>query len=221
MCVCAVVIENNPYQSSVYLPSPSHGLGELLLVRAGVFVPRDVPGRVHHVHAAGFPLPAAAVVEALFVRAGELAGVCEAAHCGGRHRSLQGFYKKHLHFWSHSYSCTHHSWIILHTLWRPYRDSGDNRRLPLNQLKDLGLGLLRGLLFIFLLGQFSQCCLELVKRNVTAGFLPEMCKTNMSAPEGWWPSHHMSVPLVAGHHIIYYRYKALRDGFIMAGLWVT
>ena len=92
-CVCAVVIENYPYQSSVYLPSPSHGLGKLLLVGAGVFVSGDVPGRVHHVHTPGLPLPAAAVVEALLVRAGELAGVCEAAHRGGRHRSLWGFTK--------------------------------------------------------------------------------------------------------------------------------
>ena len=180
VCVCAAVIENNPYQSSVYLLSPSHGLGKLLLVGAGVFVPRDVPGRVHHVHAPGLPLPAPAVVEALLVRAGELAGVREAADRGGRHRSLQGS-QEHLHLWSHPHSCSHHALTVLPTCRRPYRDPGDDRRPPFYQLEDLSLRLLCRLLFVFLLGQFSQCRLELVKRDVTAGFLPKMCKTSMSA----------------------------------------
>lgn len=55
---------------------------------------------------------------------------------------------------------------------RTYRDPCYDGRLPLDQLEDLGLGLLRALLLVLLPGQLGECHLELVVRDVAAGFLP-------------------------------------------------
>lgn len=55
---------------------------------------------------------------------------------------------------------------------RTHRDPCNDGRLPLDQLEDLGLGLLRALLLVLLPGQLSQRHLELVVRDVAAGFLP-------------------------------------------------
>ena len=41
----------------VFISLPSHWFGEFLLVGAGVFVSRDVSGRVHYVHASALPFP--------------------------------------------------------------------------------------------------------------------------------------------------------------------
>lgn len=55
---------------------------------------------------------------------------------------------------------------------RTYRDPCYDGRLPLDQLEDLGLGLLRALLLVLLPGQLGERHLELVVRDVAGGFLP-------------------------------------------------
>lgn len=70
-----------------------------------------------------------------------------------------------------------YSWI------KSYRDSWNDGRLPLDQLEDLGLGLLCILVFVFLPGQLSKCNLELVVRDVAAGFLPTKRRWKRSLSE--------------------------------------
>lgn len=65
----------------------------------------------------------------------------------------------------------------------PYRDSRNDRRLPLYQLEDLGLGLLSALLLVLLPGQLRQRRLELVVRDVATGFLPKMRAERQINPE--------------------------------------
>lgn len=53
-----------------------------------------------------------------------------------------------------------------------YRDACNDGRLPLDQLEDLGLGILGALLLVLLPGQLGQRHLELVVCDVAAGLLP-------------------------------------------------
>lgn len=64
------------------------------------------------------------------------------------------------------------------------RDPCYDGRLPLDQLEDLGLGLLRALLLVLLPGQLGERHLELVVRDVAAGFLLDFAEDDVHVGEG-------------------------------------
>lgn len=68
---------------------------------------------------------------------------------------------------------TREIYVNLVTPIKSYRYSCDDRRLPLNQLEDLGLCIFSGFFFIFLPSKLSECCFEFIKRDGSTGFLPE------------------------------------------------
>lgn len=163
----------------MFISSPSHGfadglLGHFLFVCPSVFVSRHISRSVDYVLSSCLALPAAGGVEALLVRPRELGGVREAADCWGSHCSLGG----HLGFGFFNTTFQFHPavtrWCTIGDVRQAYRDSWNDRRLPLYQLEDLGLGLLSALLLVLLPGQLRQRHLELVVRDVATGFLPKM-----------------------------------------------
>lgn len=154
--------------------SPSHGFGlggfsDFLFVRPSMFVSRDVSGSVNYVYSSCLTLPAAGVVKTLLVWPGKLGGVCETAHCRGSHGFLWGNLQN---IWIYSANVAQVNKTQL--LMKSYRDSSNDRCLPLDQLEDLSLSILSSLFFIFLSGKLSECNLELVKCDGATGFLPEM-----------------------------------------------
>lgn len=163
----------------MFISSPSHGfahrlLGHFLFVWPSVFVSRHVSRSVDYVLSSCLALPAAGGVEALLVRPRELGGVREAADCWGSHCSLEG----HLGFGCFNTTFQFYPavtrWCTFGDVRQAYRDSWNDRRLPLYQLEDLGLGLVSALLLVLLPGQLRQRHLELLVRDVATGFLPKM-----------------------------------------------
>lgn len=153
--------------AQMFFSSPSHGLahgllGHFLFVCPPVFVSWHVSRSVDDVLPSCLAFPAAGGVEALLVRPRKLGGVREAAHCRGSHSSLGGT-QRFSFFSRYKISDSH----------PPYRDSWNDGRLPLYQLEDLSLSLLAALLFVLLPGQLRQRGLEIIIRDVAAGFLPK------------------------------------------------